>query len=444
MKNFMKNFRRNNSQRYDVFISYRRDGGAQYARTLQLMLEMRGYRVFLDYDELVDGQFSPKIEAAIHNSTIYMIVLSKGSMARCANEGDWVRLEIELALKTNKRLVPVNPDGTFDGIPAGVPQHIREAVESTQYSEISFGQALNATVDLMVKNRLRPYVSHLHAWQFIAGAVLLLIIAAVAWSVKSDYDIGRLKERIVFEGNPVCWADGATLEQLEAADEIFRSLRPVQGGSFMQGAQPLADSTYHENVELEFETPAFAVEVPSFYMSQYEVTVGQWNAIMRDNRPGEPGMPVTGVTFDEAQQFAVALSDLTTKLFRLPTESEWEYASRGGATPENFMYAGSDNPADVAWYAANSGGKAHACAQGDLPPSCTAGDLFNMSGNVSEWCDTPFEPYDSTLNLDYSGSMVVRGGNYLSEPYEITVTHREPAQANSSIPTLGFRIALSK
>ena len=67
-----------------------------------------------------------------------------------------------------------------------------------------------------------------------------------------------------------------------------------------------------------------------------------------------------------------------------------------------------------------------------------------MSGNVSEWCDTPFEPYDSTLNLDYSGSMVVRGGNYLSEPYEITVTHREPAQANSSIPTLGFRIALSK
>lgn len=71
MKNFMKNFRRNKSQRYDVFISYRRDGGAQYARTLQLMLEMRGYRVFLDYDELVDGQFSPKIEAAIHNSTIY-------------------------------------------------------------------------------------------------------------------------------------------------------------------------------------------------------------------------------------------------------------------------------------------------------------------------------------------------------------------------------------
>lgn len=178
MKNFMKNFRRNKSQRYDVFISYRRDGGAQYARTLQLMLEMRGYRVFLDYDELVDGQFSPKIEAAIHNSTIYMIVLSKGSMARCANEGDWVRLEIEQALKANKRLVPVNPDGTFDGIPAGVPQHIREAVESTQYSEISFGQALNATVDLMVKNRLRPYVSHLHAWQFIAGAVLLLINAS--------------------------------------------------------------------------------------------------------------------------------------------------------------------------------------------------------------------------------------------------------------------------
>ena len=69
MKSFMKNFRRNKSQRYDVFISYRRDGGAQYARTLQLMLEMRGYRVFLDYDELVDGQFSPKIDH-IHDSAV--------------------------------------------------------------------------------------------------------------------------------------------------------------------------------------------------------------------------------------------------------------------------------------------------------------------------------------------------------------------------------------
>ena len=82
---------------YDIFISYRRDGGAQYARILQLMLIQRGYKVFLDYDELRDGTFSDRIKAAIKAAPVFMPVLSAGSMARCVNENDWVREEILLA-----------------------------------------------------------------------------------------------------------------------------------------------------------------------------------------------------------------------------------------------------------------------------------------------------------------------------------------------------------
>lgn len=119
--------------KYDIFISYRRDGGRQFARILQLMLVQRGYRVFLDYDELTDGIFSEKIVEAIKDAPMFMIVLSKGSMARCSNEGDWVRREITLAIEEKKHIIPVNPDNEFDGFPEAVPSHIKDSIDQERH-----------------------------------------------------------------------------------------------------------------------------------------------------------------------------------------------------------------------------------------------------------------------------------------------------------------------
>ncbi|MDE5757609.1 MAG: toll/interleukin-1 receptor domain-containing protein, partial [Allobaculum sp.] len=145
-------------QKYDIFISYRRLGGAQYARILQLMLSQRGYRVFLDYDELTDGKFGDHIQAAINEAPIFMLVLSKEALVRCKNEGDWVCREIQLAISEGKHIIPVNPDNSFDGVPADIPEDIKEAVGSHQHSEIGFGQTLGITVDNMVKNRIVPQI----------------------------------------------------------------------------------------------------------------------------------------------------------------------------------------------------------------------------------------------------------------------------------------------
>lgn len=433
--------------KYDIFISYRRDGGAQYARTLQLMLEKKGYKVFLDYDELKDEKFSPQIEAAIKNSTIYLILLTKGSMERCANRGDWVRREIEIAIENGKRIVPVNPDGTFDGIPDTVPQLIKSAIEDTQHSEVNFGQPLNVTVDLMVKNRIKPYIHHRTWREWIGAAVVLFVIAAIGyilWQNKKASDaiveIESLKQEITFKGNSISWPEDIGKEQLLAIKDIFDNMQLIEGGEFMQGAEPLLDGNYHENVEVEFETPAHKVTVESFYMSKFEVTRGQWNAIMNDHREGDSDLPIDFVTFEQAKAFADTLFDITGLFFRLPTESEWEYAAKGGAQSEGFMFAGGDNPDEVAWYAKNSGGKSHA----NLRAAATVNDLFNMSGNVSEWCDTEFLPYNDNVPVSEQKTMVVRGGNYDSEDYELTTTHREPARPDTSIPTLGFRVAIKK
>ena len=94
------------SKPYDIFISYRRQGGAQYARILQLMLSRRGYEVFLDYDELTDGIFGDHIREAILNSSVFMLILSEGALDRCVNEDDWVRQEISLAVSERKHIIP--------------------------------------------------------------------------------------------------------------------------------------------------------------------------------------------------------------------------------------------------------------------------------------------------------------------------------------------------
>lgn len=434
-------------QKYDIFISYRRDGGAQYARTLQLMLEKKGYKVFLDYDELKDEKFSPQIEAAIKSSTVYLIVLTKGSMARCANEGDWVRREIEIAVENGKHIVPINPDGTYDGMPANVPQDIRSAIDDTQHSEINFGQTLNVTVDQMVRNRIKPYVRHYNRMLWLCLAVGLCLITApgyLYWQHKRASDLAAeiesLKQEITFQGNSISWPGGIDKNQLLAVKEIFDNMQLIEGGEFYQGAQPQPDGTYHENVEPEFETPAHKERVESFYLSKFEVTRGQWNAIMNDCREGDPNLPVDSVTFEQAKGFAERLFEITGQLFKLPSETEWEYAAKGGPQPEGLMFAGSDNPDEVAWYVKNSGGKSHC----DLRATATVNDLFNMSGNVSEWCDTEFEPYDEAVPVSDAKTMVVRGGNYDSEEYEITTTHREPARPETAIPTLGFRLAITK
>jgi len=435
---------------YDIFISYRRDGGAQYARTLQLMLEKKGYRVFLDYDELVDEKFSPQIEAAIKKSTIYLILLTRGSMARCANEGDWVRREIEIAIDNGKRIVPVNPDGTFDGIPDSVPQRIKRIIEDTQHSEVNFGQTLNATVDLMVKNRIKPYVHHtswVRWFAVLAGLCVIVAIGCILWQRKKTSDalaeIKFLKQEITFQGNNISWPENIGKEQLLAVREIFDNMKLIEGGEFVQGAEPLADGTYHENVEVEFETPAHKVSVKPFYMSKFEVSVGQWNAIMNDNREGDINQPIASVTFDQAKEFAQKLFEITGIEFRLPEESEWEYAAKGSSQSEDFMFAGSGNPHEVAWYAKNSGGRSHISDEHNLPETCTRDDIFNMSGNVSEWCDTKFRPYDEKIPVNDERAVVIRGGNFDSEEYEITTTHREPALPDTSIPTLGFRLVIT-
>ena len=144
---------------YDVFISYRREGGKDHARTIQQALEKK-YRVFLDFDELNDGVFDQRIMDAISHSSVFLLLLTKGALDRCSNEDDWVRKEILYASKCSCHIVPVTIDDPFDGYPSDLPKEIQDIVGAHQFSELQTRKLFKASMDLLIRDRIKPHVRH--------------------------------------------------------------------------------------------------------------------------------------------------------------------------------------------------------------------------------------------------------------------------------------------
>jgi len=148
----------------------------------------------------------------------------------------------------------------------------------------------------------------------------------------------------------------------------------VYGGSFLMG------SPENEPGRSMFERPNQRVAVRSFYIGKYEVTQAQWRAVMGGNPSFFKGdnLPVENVSWDDAKEFCLRLSQMTGKEYRLPTEAEWEYACRARTTGH---FAGDLDA--MAWYSKNSNFKTHTV--GRKQPN--AFGLFDMQGNVAEWCE---------------------------------------------------------
>lgn len=220
--------------------------------------------------------------------------------------------------------------------------------------------------------------------------------------------------------------NGATLEVL-----------PVEGGSFMMGASA--------GQGLDREQPQHTVNVPNFYIGKFPVTRSQWAALMEDTPSDKTDLdlPVNDVSWHDAIEFCEKLSARTGRLYRLPTEAEWEYACRSNVTSEST----SDLP-DRAWYQDNSGGHIHPVAQ-KLP---NGWGLYDMIGNVFEWCDD--DGHDNYDGAPSNGSAwkpkqgvrpstrMARGGSYNAEADDCRCTYRFHFSATLRSSTIGFRVAL--
>jgi len=256
------------------------------------------------------------------------------------------------------------------------------------------------------------------ASQMAVGLILYMMpMAASAQKVEKAGGQKTMKagEQKVFEANGVKFV-----------------MTKVDGGTFTMG------NAKARGLMFEDEKPAHAETVGTFLIGQTEVTQELWEAVMGKNRSKIKGKdhPVDYITWDDCHKFIDKLNAITHQKFRLPTEAEWEYAARGGSKSKGYRYAGSNNYNAVAYTLKNGETTHHPVAS--LRPNELG--LYDMSGNVWEWCEDFYGKYDSTKRSSYFH--VIRGGSFNSSPAECTVTNRYPYDTRRRQLLLGMRLAL--
>ena len=211
----------------------------------------------------------------------------------------------------------------------------------------------------------------------------------------------------------------------------------VEGGSFLMGATTEQAPYANGN-----EKPVHKVSISSFYMGQTEVTQALWLAVMGTNPSqfkGDLNRPVEYVSWNECQTFIGKLNELTGRQFRLPTEAEWEYAARGGTWTKKYVYAGSNNIADVAWYNGNS---STTVAVASKAPNELG--LYDMSGNVYELCHD-YLRFTGDVQIDPVGGSsnpAIRGGSIDYGASNARVSARWNDITTSHYKDQGLRLAL--
>ena len=215
----------------------------------------------------------------------------------------------------------------------------------------------------------------------------------------------------------------------------------VKGGTFTMGATAEQGSDAESD-----EKPTHSVTLSDFYIGKYEVTQAQWKAVMGSNPSYFKGdnLPVENVSWNDIQEFIKKLNAQTGKKYRLPTEAEWEYAARGGNQSKGYKYSGSNNVGDVAWYTDNSNSKTHPVGQ-KTPNEL---GIYDMSGNVWEWCQDWYGSYSSSSQTNPTGpssgsQRVLRGGSWCSSVRCCRVTFRSDDYPDRRSSAYGFRLALS-
>lgn len=211
----------------------------------------------------------------------------------------------------------------------------------------------------------------------------------------------------------------------------------LPSGSFFMGSikEDRRKTTFNN------EKPVHEVALRSYKIGKTEVTQNLWFAVMGYNPSANQGdnLPVENITWDEVQTFIKKLNELTNNNYRLPTEAEWEYAARSCGKEDSENYAGRSNPNQTA-HIGNS-----TTIVGSKQPNDIG--IFDMSGNVSEWCADFIGRYPATKVVNPSGpsmgiNKVIRGGAYNDDPWYMRNSARGYYKRTEAAPFIGFRLAL--
>lgn len=269
-----------------------------------------------------------------------------------------------------------------------------------------------------------------------------ITVLYVGWQSKQVELTAGHKEQITLIENKKKESETANSISIPVKDGINIEMIKVEAGTFMMGATKEVKEPY------KIELPAHEVLLTEdYYIGKYEVTQALWNVVMDSKYSTNDGdlLPKNYVSWNDCQEFIEKLNKITGLKFRLPTEAEWEYAARGGKKSKRYLYSGSNNVLDVAWYDGNSSNKRHPVGT----KQANELGIFDMGGNVSEWCQDLWGQYQNDSQINPLGSSagtkhVLRGGNYFFDIRICYLSYRMFAESNYKDAFGGFRLALSE
>ena len=235
--------------------------------------------------------------------------------------------------------------------------------------------------------------------------------------------------------------DSIQLMQFEVGSVKFR-MRLIEGGVFQMGA-----TAEQRSERGSTDYPIHMVTLDSYYIGEIEVTNGLWQAVMPEweiiDVWKNPNHPMSDVSWYDCQEFLRRLDSITGVKFRMPTEAEWEFAARGGNKSKGYRFSGSDDDELVSWGLSNSNFRKHQVAE----KLANELGLYDMTGNISEWCSDWYAPYEIGTPPNPRGAengtwKIHRGGSFDNCKENRHLSKRWYSDPHESTNYRGLRLAL--
>lgn len=436
-----------------VFISYStRD--KNMADAICHYLEESGVPCWIAPRDILAGQsWAGAIVKAIRGCAAMILVYSKES-----NSSHQVANEIDKAFSCAKVIIPFIMDSTpmnddFD-------YYLSRKHWLIAYPD--YKEQLKPLYDVVVRNvpdlvPSQPMVAEKETAEPLAEEIGMDDVRLEEVTVAEEYGkkqslsflIGSLLARKQIDGKvPLLvpqWSEDVTDEVKSAINDMIAHMVWVEGGTFLMGA-----TEEQKRWACADEKPAHRVTLSSYYICKFEVTQKEWQTVMGDNPSKNKGKncPVTRVSKLDCDRFAEKLSACSGLCFSLPTEAQWEFAARGGNQSKGYIYSGSNELKEVGW--GSSEYKGHPQSVGGKAPNELG--IYDMSGNVSEWCCESKGKYTEEEVTDpksiykvgwlQEGQYVFRGGDYLSRK-NCRVSYRASLSDDYKSDTIGLRLVIN-
>ena len=442
-------------QKYDLFISYRRRDAGDKAEHLKDLLEPF-YKNRISFDrENLSGMFNSQLIQRIDNVKDFLLVLGKNSLCYSADDFSEERVNLYKELTSlseedfAKRIIEVEKHTPIDYVRIEIGRALRRIelhiipVVPERSSEYNFA-SLNLPEDIA---QIKGYEAVFYSDS--PDALFKDVLPKVRKHLKSRADIIINKPALAVIFSVLILVVGlGTYFYLKNLREAKIEMQRKNMMTKLEKQYQSYGLNLGNNDTLTISEMAAIAEIldkmqdvipDSLKMGIYEVTVGQWARIMKQPYdPEDSLMPKTNVSFGDCCNFTDKLYTLTNIPFELPTEEDWVYAASGGEETAPTLYSGSNNIDSVAWYKGNSGGKKHKC-DGALYHNQYG--LFDMSGNVSEICNSFF--HKDAIDEKQMAYKVLRGGNYSSSAEDATINARAPFDGNNKgNEKIGFRLVI--